>query len=143
MTCGGWGCLPHLDGTDAGGAAFIIQYGLGDLNAIRGGHMCFPQLHCLCPVGACTVHYLRTASVLHNTIPHEATDAGRIVGTSLHMNKQFLNNCNSQINANGVGALTFLEYANEQAITEDTKKDWKGLKKLLALNSSDTPLQYV
>ena len=89
VTVGGWGGFPHLDTMDLGGGAYIIQYGLGDLREIRGGQMCFPQLHLLCPVGACTVHYMRTACVLHNSLPHQPTKAARIVGTSLFSNTNF------------------------------------------------------
>ena len=89
VTVGGWGGFPHLDTMDLGGGAYIIQYGLGDLREIRGGQMCFPQLHLLRLVGACTVHYKRTACVLHNSLPHQPTKAARIVGTSLFSNTNF------------------------------------------------------
>ena len=131
VTTGGWGCIPHRDRQDAGGGAFIIQYGLGDLSSIKGGFMCFPQFRTYCSIGACTVHFIRTASVMHNTLPHTPTDTGRVVGTSLHMNKGFLFNSNAAINANGVESQAYLDYVNEEKIEAGTKENYLEIDRLL------------
>ncbi|KAL4542473.1 hypothetical protein Ndes2526B_g03950 [Nannochloris sp. 'desiccata'] len=131
ITTGGWGVLPHLDGMDSGGVAYIIQYGLGDLRELHGGHMCLPQLHLICPVGACTVHFLRTGSLLHNSLPHVASEKARVVGTSLHVNKSFLIMSNAQSRMQGLDGEGYVQYAQESCIDSETLKDCTEMKKLL------------
>lgn len=136
VTLGGWGNQVHTDDTDEGGQAFIIMYARGDLARIRGGWFLLPGCRLRTTPGCPTLYYVASSLILHNTVPHTASEHARIVGTSLHMNRNLRINFAAAVGSpegNGAteGAESMLRIGREEHISPETKEKYPVVRETL------------